>query len=129
MVKEKRLIKNSTGNNTDFSINFLPKMDYNMLIDGYKKLLKDIYKPEVYYKRIRTLLRNYKIARKFHWRFSLTDLRGLTMSFYKLGIKSRVRKHFWKLMIWTLIRRPHLIPVAVTQAIYGEHFMRYYKII
>jgi len=43
LVKENRIIKKTTGNNTDFSINFLPKMDYKVLIDGYKKLLRDIY--------------------------------------------------------------------------------------
>ncbi|MFC1558277.1 B12-binding domain-containing radical SAM protein [candidate division KSB1 bacterium] len=129
LAKENRIIKNSTGNNTDFSINFLPKMDYNILIDGYRKLLEDIYNPEVYYNRIRTFLRNYKIVQKFNKRFSLTDLRALIMSLYKLGIKSKVRKHFWKLIMWTLLRRPRTIHVALTLAIYGEHFMRYYKTI
>ncbi len=37
LKKEKRLLKETSGNNTDFATNFIPKMDYNLLISGYKK--------------------------------------------------------------------------------------------
>ena len=128
LVKENRIIKEVSGDNTDFSMNFLPKMDFKELIDGYKKLLRDIYKPEVYYNRVRTFLRNYKFEYKYKGSFTISRLRALIMSVYKLGVKPGVRRHFWKLMIWTLIRRPRMIPLAVTLAIYGDNFMRYFEI-
>lgn len=128
LVKENRIIKEVSGNNTDFSMNFLPKMDFKELVDGYKKLLSDIYKPEVYYNRVRTFLRNYKFVYKYKGSFTISRLRALIMSVYKLGIKPGVRKHYWKLMMWTLIRRPRQIPLAVTLAIYGDHFMQYFEI-
>src|SRR5665811_2356930 len=34
---ENRLTTEATGNNTDSSMNFIPKMDYNELQEGYKK--------------------------------------------------------------------------------------------
>jgi len=43
--KEKRLLKGASGNNTDFSINFIPKMNYEVLIDGYRKILNTVYSP------------------------------------------------------------------------------------
>jgi len=38
LVKENRLIREVSGDNTDFSINFIPKMNRKTLIDGYKKV-------------------------------------------------------------------------------------------
>ena len=128
LVKENRIIKKTTGDNTDFSINFLPKMDSKVLIEGYKKILREIYKPEAYYNRVRTFLKNYRFKNKFKAHFSFQHFRALIMSIYKLGIKPGVRKHFWKLMIWTMIRRPLMIPQAMTMAIYGDHFMRHFQI-
>jgi hypothetical protein len=30
--------------------------------------------------------------------------------------------HYWKLLLWTLLRRPAAFPLAVTFAVYGHHF-------
>ncbi len=128
LIKENRIIKEMTGNNTDFSINFLPKMDYKELIEGYKKILKDIYNPEAYYNRVRTFLRNYRTAHKIRINISIANIRAMIMSTYKLGMKKGIRKHYWKLMIWTLFRRPALIPHAITLAIYGTHFSKHFQI-
>ena len=40
----------------------------------------------------------------------------------RLGIMGRERVHYWRLIAWTLVRRPRLLPQAVTLAIYGYHF-------
>jgi len=127
LLKENRITKQITGDNTDYSMNFLPKMDYKTLVEGYKNIIRDIYGPEAYYNRVRTFLRNYRMANKFNGLFSKAYIRGFIMSFYKLGIKRGVRRYFWKLMVWTLIRRPRMIPQAVTMAIYGAHFMRHFE--
>ena len=127
LLKENRITKQITGDNTDYSMNFLPKMDYKTLVEGYKKIIRDIYGPEVYYKRVRTFLRHYHMANKFNGLFSKAAIRGFLMSFYNLGIKRGVRRYFWKLMVWTLLRRPRMIPQALTMAIYGAHFMRHFE--
>ena len=126
LISENRILKGSSGDNTDFSLNFLPKMDPAVLIEGYKKIIRDIYRPEAYYRRIRTFLRNYHLTSRLHVYFSKSHLRGVFMSFYKLGIRRGVRRHFWKLIIWTLFRKPKLMPEALTMAIYGAHFMRHF---
>jgi radical SAM superfamily enzyme YgiQ (UPF0313 family) len=128
LIRENRIIKGMTGNNTDFSTNILPKMDYQVLIDGYRKIINDIYRPKAYYRRVRTFLRGYRMKNKYNGGISITSLRGAITSIYLLGIKKGVRWHFWKLMIWTIIRRPHLIAHAVMMTIYGYHFMRYFEI-
>ena len=51
LEKEDRLLDVSTGNNTDCSINFIPKMDAARLAEGYKSVLRNIYSPREYYRR------------------------------------------------------------------------------
>ena len=57
---ENRLTNESSGNNTDSSMNFVPKMDSSELLQGYKKIIQNIYSAKPYYKRIRQFLLNYK---------------------------------------------------------------------
>jgi len=45
LVKEGRLLSSITGDNTDFSINFIPKMNAEALLDGYNKVVGTIYSP------------------------------------------------------------------------------------
>ena len=53
LESEHRLTNETSGNNTDLSINFVPKMKYADLLEGYKKIINDIYSTKPYYKRIR----------------------------------------------------------------------------
>jgi hypothetical protein len=36
------------------------------------------------------------------------------------------RSEYWKLLIWTLFRRPELLTDALTFAVYGYHFRTVY---
>ncbi len=40
---ENRLTIEATGSNTDLSMNFVPKMNYIELMEGYKKIIRNIY--------------------------------------------------------------------------------------
>src|SRR5436309_5653061 len=51
LEKEGRLLKESSGNNTDCSLNFVPKMNAATLIEGYKQVLRTIYSSREYYDR------------------------------------------------------------------------------
>ncbi len=137
LVSEQRLSKDISGDNTDCSINFIPKMDYKVLLEGYRRVLEEIYQPDAYYRRVKKFLSSYKITKKLRGGVSCGkllggvsygNLRGLVLSIYKIGFRSRVRGHFWKLIGWTCFCRPRLLPLAITMAIYGEHFMRHYQI-
>ena len=57
---EGRLLGDFTGENTDGTLNFVPKMGKEKLVDGYKKLIATIYSPRNYYKRIDTFIGHYK---------------------------------------------------------------------
>ena len=45
----------------DGSINFIPKMEYKTLVQGYRKILESIYSPEEYYDRVKSFLNAYKM--------------------------------------------------------------------
>jgi radical SAM superfamily enzyme YgiQ (UPF0313 family) len=68
LEKEGRMLKDFTGNNTDFSINFIPKMDSKALLDGYQKILDKIYSPKYYYARVMQFMKEFEPKKKkvFH---------------------------------------------------------------
>jgi len=124
LVNEKRLLRDISGNNTDLSINFIPKMSYEILIDGYKRILHTIYSPRYYYERILTLLRNLESLQKKKFQFHLCHLNAFLKSIWFLGVIGNGRIYYWKLIFWSLFRRPKFFPLAVTCAIYGFHFRK-----
>jgi len=88
LKKESRLLENVSGDNTDCSMNFIPKMDREKLINGYKRVLTAIYSPNQYYKRVKIFLNDYKpqrrrrIAQLKFWR-----IRTFVRSMWYLGIR------------------------------------------
>lgn len=133
LKKENRLLKNISGDNTDFSLNFIPKMDYAKLIEGYKKIIKEIYSIKPYYERVKNFLKEYKPPKKSHFRLGLIHfnfgyLGALFKSIWVLGLKERGRRNYWKLFFWSLFRHPRLFPLAITFVIYGYHFRTIFKI-
>lgn len=124
---EGRLLKSFTGDNTDFSMNFVPKMSREALIEGYKNILQHIYSPKQYYARVKELLKNYRQPHIRLNNFKISRLIAMYKSMLFLGVIGKERFQYWKLFIWTLIRHPRLLPLAVTLSIYGFHFRRVFE--
>jgi len=124
MKREGRLRGDSTGDNVDGTINFIPRMDTTQLMEGYRRILDRIYAPGPYYQRVRTFLREYKRPR---FTFSVVSWRNglaFTQACIRLGVIGRERFQYWRLLLWTLFHRPALLNMAVTLSIYGYHFRR-----
>jgi radical SAM superfamily enzyme YgiQ (UPF0313 family) len=119
---ENRLTIEPSGNNTDASMNFIPKMNYGELLEGYKKIIRNIYTTRPYYKRIRRFLLNYKRPGNIRLKLNFSLLGGFFKSAYVIGFLNRGRTEYWKLIFWTLFRRPGSIVDAITYAVYGYHF-------
>ncbi|MDA3893437.1 MAG: DUF4070 domain-containing protein [Salinivirgaceae bacterium] len=124
---ENRLTTEATGDNTDYTMNFIPKMNKTMLIEGYKNIIQNIYSIKPYYKRIRQLLSNYNNL-GHPQRINLNQLKAFIRSTIVIGIINKGRFEYWKLLIWTLINRPKLIPNAITLAVFGYHYRIVYGI-
>jgi len=135
VVQEGRLREDMSGDNTDFSINFSPKMGYENLINGYRKIIQGIYAPKPYFARVKAFLRDYRRPRRkntlrlrwghirLHFGYSMVLFKSVLL----LGMKDRARWHFWKLFFWSLFRRPRIFPLAITYAIYGYHFRKVFE--
>jgi radical SAM superfamily enzyme YgiQ (UPF0313 family) len=128
---EGRLGKDVSGDNTDFTTNIIPKMGYDRLIEGYKEVINGIYSPNAYYERVKAFLKEYKPLekrkRRLHFRYIRYNLHYLDAPFKTLvilGIKDKARLYYWKLVIWSLFRRPRLLPLAMTYMVYGFHIRK-----
>ena len=121
MKEEGRLTDDISGDNVDGTTNIIPKMNLDVLREGYRKLLAQLYSPEYYYERVKTFLREYRAPQiRVHLEFN--EILAFFRSIYRLGIKGVERVQYWQLFFWTLFRRPKLFPLAITLSIYGFHF-------
>jgi radical SAM superfamily enzyme YgiQ (UPF0313 family) len=127
LEEEGRIVRTATGDNTDFSINFVPKMSTEALVDGYRRILSTIYSPKHYYTRVRKFLKEYRPGPVRGFRFRYSHLRAALLSMVRLGVIGRERFQYWKLFAWSLFRRPRLLPHAITLSIYGYHFRRVFR--
>jgi hypothetical protein len=123
LKNEDRLLKDSSGDNTDHSLNFIPKMKIETLISGYEEILSTIYSPKNYYKRVITFLKGYK-TKKIKLHFKFYHLNAFLKSIWFLGIIGKERLQYWKLISWTLVTRPRFFSLSITLAIYGFHFRK-----
>jgi radical SAM superfamily enzyme YgiQ (UPF0313 family) len=124
MKSENRLLKISSGNNTDGTMNFIPKMEYHKLQQGYRKILNTIYSQREYFERVKTFLKEYRPPLKKIKRIKYQDIVALLKSLWVLGVKEKGRRFYWKLMFFTLLKHPGKFAVSVQLAIYGYHFRR-----
>jgi len=127
LKKENRLLPYGSGDNTDGTMNFIPKMNQETLITGYKNVVKTIYSAKPYYERIKTFLEEYKPQKprkaaegKIHF----YEIKALIKSMWVLGVKEKGRRHYWGLFSSTLLRKPRLFPLFITLAVYGFHFRK-----
>jgi radical SAM superfamily enzyme YgiQ (UPF0313 family) len=124
MEREGRLIGQTTGDNVDGTTNLVPRMSMTALREGYANLMRRLYAPGPYYRRVRTFLREYRPPKATASFFSWSHITTFAHSSLRLGVLGRERVHYWGLLFWTLFRRPQLFRLAVTSAIYGHHFRR-----
>jgi radical SAM superfamily enzyme YgiQ (UPF0313 family) len=123
LFKEQRLTIPATGDNTDCSINFAPKMGMENLVLGYRRVIQTIYSQKHYCERIKTFLKSYKVSSTTKIRFRFREIRALLRSMWHIGILSKGRRHYWKLVFWSL-RKKHYLHIAITFSIYGYHFRK-----
>ena len=125
LKSENRILEEFTGNNIDGSMNFIPKMNSEKLIDNYKKLVKKIYSPENYFKRLTTFLREYKLPDIKFKKDERSKLGVVVKVLLKLGLfQSKGKALFWKLLRDTIKTCPEKSSIAVTQSVYGLHFRK-----
>lgn len=120
---EGRLLGASTGNNLDAVLNFVPRMDRDLLIAGYRRLVQRLYAPRMYYERALTFLARYRPQRRTA-RASFDEYRAFLRSLWVLGVRHRGRRAYWRYMLQVLVRYPRAFSEAMNLAITGYHFRK-----
>lgn len=120
LVKEGRLVEAGNGNNTDINLNFLPKMDPKLLIEGYRSILQRIYNAEAYYNRVRSFLARYTPTRQIRPR-TWSDYHAFFLSLWRMGVTGDARREYWKFVWDAATRYRSNFSTAITLAIMGHH--------
>jgi len=121
LVTEGRLREDSSGNNTDTTLNFEPILDREFLINGYRRLMRSLYEPNSYYQRILTFLAEYRPS-GHKTRISWNDAKAFVRSLWWIGVWHKGRRAYWKFLATTLLHHRQQLSLAITLAVNGYHF-------
>jgi radical SAM superfamily enzyme YgiQ (UPF0313 family) len=125
LKREGRLLKESTGNNTEVSLNFIPHMETERLIEGYKSILRTIYSPVEYYQRALDCLSHLRHDEPEPRRNGiLSDVMAFARVVLALGVRDRERVEFWRYLSRALTSHRENFAHAVTLAAMGYHFRK-----
>jgi hypothetical protein len=122
---EGRLLQESSGNNTDCSLNFIPKMDKTRLVEGYQSILRNIYSPQEYYRRALDCLSRFKQNKSDSHQSNFTsDFKSFVRIILTLGIRDSERFQFWKYLLSVTMLYPRNFAHGMTLAAMGYHFRK-----
>jgi radical SAM superfamily enzyme YgiQ (UPF0313 family) len=127
LMAENRLHLDTTGDNTDGTINFVPKMDTETLITGYRKIVRTIYSPRHFYRRVNKFLEHYQPRRR--WAMQRHDKKAFFKSIFYLGIMGNgiSQWYYWKMLCKSIIFHRKLLPDAIKLMVFGYHFRKVAK--
>ena len=127
---EGRIVDMDAGNNTGNHLNFLPRMDAERLVGGYRSVLKRIYGCEAYYERVKLYLNRtqpkpekrsgLKQPSNQQW-MTRANARAFVTSIIRQGVFSRQRWSYWKFLMEVATRYRHCVGAAMTLAVMGYH--------
>ena len=128
LEREGRLTHESSGNNTDCTLNFVPKMDRERLVQSYKALLKKIYSPPEFYQRALDSLSRVKASAIDFRRVNVSNVAAVFNSLAKivmrLGVRDRERLRFWKYLFRVIRHYPRSLGNGIALAAMGYHFRK-----
>jgi hypothetical protein len=103
-------------------------MDPETLAVGYRRILRSLYSPREYYRRMARFLETHEPQGLHRPPREVVHVRALLRSMLLLGMVGEGRLDYWRLFFWSLLRRPRQFSTVVTLAIYGFHFRRVFEL-
>jgi len=124
LEREGRLLGDATGNNTVCTMNFVPKMDLETLIAGYRSIMSTIYKPREYYQRALDSMKRTAHDTAEVQNYSIfAAIASLARILTRLGVIDSERREFWRFFLKSLRDRQPL-PELLRLAAVGYHFRK-----
>jgi radical SAM superfamily enzyme YgiQ (UPF0313 family) len=126
LEREGRLIRESVWDSTDVNINFIPELDKQKLINGYRHVLNELYDPTLsnYFKRCLSQFRNMKPVKHNKVRIGKTEVIAIMISF-KRQILSKQGYAYLKFILRTIFQYPRMLTNAFEMAIVGYHLQKH----
>jgi radical SAM superfamily enzyme YgiQ (UPF0313 family) len=121
LLKEGRILAEGTGNNMNLALNYVPKMNPERLVEGYRSILKRIYHPDAYYDRVRKFLAESPRVLHHAPRTS-SDYMAVLRSMIQQGVFGESRRSYWKFILEAATKYRHAFDRAIMLAIMGHHF-------
>ncbi|MGO8881464.1 MAG: B12-binding domain-containing radical SAM protein [Desulfomonilaceae bacterium] len=127
LKEEGRLLEDCSGDNCDGAMNFIPKMDSQLVRKRYNAVLNYLYSPKEYYARVLEFLGTYKPVRRR--RITLLGTTAFLNSILYLGIldKRNNKIYYWKLLLKALVFYHRSLREAVTLMIFGYHYRKLFR--
>ena len=123
LSREGRILVETCGDNTDAVLNFVTRMDRELMISEYRDLMRKLYAPGNYYRRIHAFLRCFEPHGPTP-RLSASDVKAFLKSLWLLGVWHAGRSRYWMFLWSTLLARPRKLHIAVELSILGYHFRK-----
>jgi len=124
LKSEKRLVGDSSGNNThDLQLNFRPVMDVKKLLSGYKHVIRELYRPDHYFRRCMTLIKNMPRQSRYRRQFGIPEIRALVFSLLRQTFSSYGFRYV-RFMIRVALTRPSMVGEAIALSVKGHHFIK-----
>jgi len=123
LEREGRLLGESMGNNVSTALNFIPQIDRDTLISGYKRVLSTLYDPTLrnYFERCWMMIQNLPPADYRVRRVGNREAKAFLKTLWR-QLPSRQGIAYTRFLVRVLMNRPRMFPEAVRFAIEGYHF-------
>jgi radical SAM superfamily enzyme YgiQ (UPF0313 family) len=121
--QEGRLLDESTGNNVSACLNYIPEINRDVLLAGYKRVLAALYDSSMcnYFDRCFTLVKNWD-QRRFCGRSICREELVAFAKSIRIQLFSRQGRAYVRFLTRVLCRRPKMFGEAVRLAIMGYHY-------
>ena len=126
LEREGRLLgDDASGNNTVATLNFIPKMDVEKLVNGYKHIMRTIYQPREYYRRaLDSLQRTAQEVPEAHQYHGLNAVKAFVRIAFKLGVLDAERREFWRFFLKAARKNHHRMVELLRHAAMAYHFRK-----
>ena len=123
LEREGRLLHESTGNNTDIALNFVPQLPRDQLVAEYRRVVSTLYDPTLknYFERCLTMLNHLKFKDHGVRRIGKREVMACVKSIQR-QLFSKQGPAYFRFLAKVLKEYPKLFPKAIELAIHGYHF-------
>ena len=122
LKQEDRLLGESSGNQTDMTLNFVPEMPRDELLAEYRRVVSTLYDPTLknYFARCLTLLEHMPRTSHNVRSIQMEELRAFARSIQR-QLFSKQGFEYVRYLLKTLKNYPNMFPEAVRLAVMGYH--------